>query len=241
MLNKLIPYFIFLTLLFSCGQQVAKSKLKKILSSDGHPRWQVITKDTPNKYSSNIFALSYRGSIRGTGFVISGKRNILYTNAHVALPWKEMCKVECPKFIGMNRANVIEITGFHETNEFNGTDLYLDLAAFKFKWLEKNIEVKEMHVSPKLPSVGEEIHVVGFTLYEYDFVVSNGKVRSENYEASYKPSFHYDPDTDNLNSGSPVFNSTGELIGMHFGIPRGSEFNRAIPFNLIVDKYSQLF
>lgn len=239
MVNKLI---LFSILLFSaaCGRFETKSQLKKILSK-GSPNWSIVTDTNKHEYSSNIFALSYRGQIRGTGFVVSGKRNVLFTNAHVALPWREMCKIKCPKLIGMNRDNVVEITGFHKTKDFNGIDLDLDFAILEFKWLEKSAEVKEMVVSDKLPVIEDGIQVVGFTFYESDFVISKGIVRGENFSANRKPSFHYDADTDNLNSGSPVFDSNNVLVGIHFGIPKGSEFNRAIPIHLLMSKYPYFF
>lgn len=239
MLSKLVAIAALLTIA-GCGHATNKSKLKRILSSNG-PQWEVITTNSQHRYSPNIMALFYRGKIRGSGFIPASGLRLLITNAHVALPWKEMCRIKCPKFIGINTDNAIEITGFYKTEQFTGTDRDFDLAIFKFKWIEKKRDIEDMTFAPRAPLIGEHIHLIGFTYFESDFVISRGVVTGENLYATYKPSFHYNADTENLNSGSPVFNIYDQLVGIHFGSPVKNGFNRAVSIPLIKMTYPELF
>lgn len=231
---------LFFILLYSCRHTPSNSSIKEILSKEG-PSWHLISDKKPHQYTQNIFAISFRNKIRGSGFVLGKNKNLIITNAHVVILWKEMCKTNCPMLLGLNSFNAIEITKFYKTPEFDGIDKELDLAILQFNWLEKKKELVDIPLKKEIPLIEEKISLLGFASLESDFVLSKGKVQTLNFKDTKKPYFSYNADTVPGMSGSPVFNELNELVGIHFGHPKGAKYNRAIPIRLIFDRYGHLF
>lgn len=202
------------------------------------PDWLIVENDraVPIHYR-NVFRLLLDNDQLGVGVVVNPESKQILVSLHVALLWERNCKryKKCPKLTAINSNNDLNIPNVFDSPIII-KDYKHDLAVLVFKVKRSirpmiTLEMKR----DSLPEVGEEVSIVSFIPDDGSMVLSPGKVMGTNYESRRKPSFGHDADTLPGMSGSPVFNSVGELIGIHFGRPRGDRFNKAIPISLMLD------
>lgn len=225
---RLIPVSLILFLcMASCGSHDNKHSTRSIIG-DEKPSWKIID-DADAKIqelNKNVFKLTTDGEIIGTGFYYNGS---IVTNAHVALRWKMQCQYfTCDDLVVENdyfEGVVSEVVTISKP---------LDHSKLRVDW--KKIQPSSLFrypVDENLPETGDEVYLIGYNHEIRKFVVSQGIVKNAKYNLIFKPFFAYDADTLPGMSGSPVINSNYEIIGIHFGIPNGAGFNRAIPVGLI--------
>ena len=131
----------------------------------------------------------------GSGFVISAPGYIL-TNHHVIAGKKQVIVIMDGK---EHRARVIRSNSGR------------DVALLK---LEQNFDAEPIRINAKPVSLGEEIYVVGTPLDEQlDFSISRGII-SANRVLNKRSYYQTDASVNPGNSGGPVFNSSGNVIGI---------------------------
>lgn len=228
---------ITVAILSSCGQP-NKSKLDQIHGNQDVPSWAIVPKNNMHKYHTyNVFSLNINGKKMAIGFVLGKDSLHLITNAHVALGWVMLRRMDSSLALtGANKLNKLQVT------KIVTIDKTLDFALLEFRWVDQPKSLQNMLISlDRLPDVGDSTYLLTHEVKSGLILRSSGDIIGNNYLDKRKPSFHYTADTLPGMSGSPLFNSIGELIGMHFGMPSESKFNRAIPIKLIAAKYPQFF
>jgi serine protease Do len=131
----------------------------------------------------------------GSGFVISAPGYVL-TNQHV---------------VGQNREVIVIIGGKEQRAVVVRSDAGRDVALLKLK---QPVDAEPMQIDTNKVSLGEEIYVVGTPLDErLDFSISRGIISARRTldERSY---YQTDAAINPGNSGGPVFNSSGNVIGI---------------------------
>ena len=156
---------------------------------------------------------SSRAKGSGSGFIykISGDSAYILTNHHVV--------------DGGNKWTVITSTDEEIEGNVLGSDQYLDLAVIKVKKKDYMTAVNVLPSDKKI-SLGETVFTIGAPVgYEYRGTVTNGIVSGLNrlVEVSVKNSLQSDYVIEVIqtntavnpgNSGGPLFNSNGEVIGI---------------------------
>ncbi len=131
----------------------------------------------------------------GSGFVISTPGYVL-TNHHVVAGKKEVIVIMDGK---EHRAVVVRSNSGR------------DVALLK---LEQNFDAEPMRINAKAVNLGEEIYVVGTPLDEQlDFSISRGII-SASRVLNKRSYYQTDASVNPGNSGGPVFNSSGNVIGI---------------------------
>lgn len=115
-------------------------------------------------------------------------------------------------------------------------DKNLDLGVYSLPSIEGGLPVSTSQVE-----LSDKVLVIGYSSMDNEIVVSAGSVKISDSLQEVKPYFGYDADTISGMSGAAVFNAAYEVIGLHFGKPIDAKYNRAIPINLIADRYPQFF
>jgi len=131
----------------------------------------------------------------GSGFVISAPGYVL-TNHHV---------------VAQNREVIVIMGGKQQRAVVVRSNPDRDVALLK---LERSFDAEPMHIDGNEVSLGEEIYVVGTPLDErLDFSISRGIISARRMlnEKSY---YQTDAAVNPGNSGGPVFNSSGNVIGI---------------------------
>ena len=131
----------------------------------------------------------------GSGFVISSPGYVL-TNHHV---------------VGQNREVIVIMHGEEQRAAVVRSHPGRDVALLK---LERRFEDEPMHIDTGEVSLGEEIYVVGTPLDErLDFSISRGIISAR--RTMEKQNFYQtDAAVNPGNSGGPVFNESGNVIGI---------------------------
>jgi len=157
----------------------------------------------------------------GSGFVISASGHVI-TNYHV---------------VGKSRELLVIVSGKEYRAHVVRSDPGRDVALLK---LNQKFDAKPLLINPNGVSLGEEIYVVGTPLDErLDFSISRGIIsarRSEDERNFYQTDAAVNPG----NSGGPVFNASGNVIGItvagFFTSDGGSKnINYVIPINDALD------
>ena len=228
---------VLVLILSSCGQPV-ETRLNQIQGDPNNPDWAFVPENEMPKYPAyNIFSLSVYGKKLATGFILSNNSTYLITNAHVALGWKMLRRMNPSlALIGENRLNTLQVT------KIITVDKKLDFALLEFRWQTQPKDLQNMILNiSRLPEVGTAAYLLTNVKNSGRLVKSVGDIVGQNYLEKKKPSFHHLADTIPGMSGSPVFSMQKELVGIHFGTPKGSDYNRAIPILLIVERHPGLF
>ena len=166
---------------------------------------QVVGVTTEVTYT-NFFGMNSSSAVSGTGFIISDNGYIL-TNYHV---------IEYAAQNGQS-VNVILHDGTRYTASIVGYERYNDVALLKID--ASGLHAVRLGNSDSI-SVGEVIYAVGNPLGELDFSMSTGHIsaldRAITSDESGVPinMFQLDAAVNSGNSGGPVYNAAGEVIGI---------------------------
>lgn len=188
--------------------------------------------DLFEKCKDGVLEINCRGkksAWSGSGYIISNKGYAI-TNAHVAADEDgQPCENIVVKVNRYNiKAKVIALAD-NKAGNSNGVDLAI------IKLIEMPAELKVMPLGNfDMVRTGEQIYVIGNSL-GYGTCITSGIVSDKNRNGWLM----YDCATNPGNSGSPVFNVKGEIIGTHFaGQPTSSGakaqgMNYAVPVSLV--------
>lgn len=170
-----------------------------------------------------------QGSWSGSGYIIS-RYGYAVTNAHVAADSDGYgCNDIKVRVCGQNvRAKVVVLA-----DDKAGHGSGVDLAIIQLERMPSGAKALPMGDSDALRT-GEQIYVIGNSL-GYGTCITGGIV-SDRYRNGY---IMYDCATNPGNSGGPVFNAKGEVIGTHAAGQRGDNgakvqgMNYAIPISVV--------
>lgn len=188
---------------------------------------------------TNYFGMQSTAPVSGSGFIVTGDGYIV-TNYHViAQAQKDQLTVSV--FLYNGEKYDARIVGFEESS---------DLAVLKIE--ATGLSAATLGNSDNL-SVGEEIFAIGNPLGELSFSLFSGRVSALNRDIQTKDAttgavttnnmFQVDAAVNQGNSGGPVYNDRGEVVGivtakyMNVGV-EGLGF--AIPINDVASMVDQL-
>ena len=166
---------------------------------------QVVGVTTEVTYT-NFFGMNSSSAVSGTGFIVSDDGYIL-TNYHVI------------ELAAQNNkdVNVILYDGTRYTASIVGYEKYNDIAVLKID--AAGLNAVSFGDSSSI-SVGDEVYAVGNPLGELDFSMSTGHVSALDRAITSDESgiainmFQIDAAVNSGNSGGPVYNTSGEVIGI---------------------------
>ena len=185
--------------------------------------------------SSNIFGQTSSSAVAGTGFIITSDGYIM-TNYHVIEPAYE---------------NNYKITVLFK----DGTSYEASIAGFEE---DSDVAVLKIDANDLSPvsignsdniAVGDSVFAIGHPLGELDFSMTSGRVsaldRSITADRNSAPinMFQFDAAINSGNSGGPVFNESGEVIGIataKVGSSGVEGLGFAIPINDAADIANEL-
>ena len=185
--------------------------------------------------SSNIFGQTSASAVAGTGFIITSDGYIM-TNYHVIEPAYE---------------NNYKITVLFK----DGTSYEASVAGFEE---DSDVAVLKIDANDLSPvsignsdniAVGDSVFAIGHPLGELDFSMTSGRVsaldRSITADRNSAPinMFQFDAAINSGNSGGPVFNESGEVIGIataKVGSSGVEGLGFAIPINDAADIANEL-
>lgn len=185
--------------------------------------------------SSNIFGLTSSSAVAGTGFIITSDGYIM-TNYHVIEPAYE---------------NNYKITVLFK----DGTSYEASIAGFEEDGDIAVLKIDANDLSPVTVgnsdniAVGDSVFAIGHPLGELDFSMTSGRVsaldRSITADRNSAPinMFQFDAAINSGNSGGPVFNESGEVIGIataKVGSSGVEGLGFAIPINDAADIANEL-
>ena len=185
--------------------------------------------------SSNIFGQTSASAVAGTGFIITSDGYIM-TNYHVIEPAYE---------------NNYKITVLFK----DGTSYEASIAGFEEDGDIAVLKIDANDLSPVTVgnsdniAVGDSVFAIGHPLGELDFSMTSGRVsaldRSITADRNSAPinMFQFDAAINSGNSGGPVFNESGEVIGIataKVGSSGVEGLGFAIPINDAADIANEL-
>ena len=154
--------------------------------------------------ATNIFGMTVSGSVSGSGFVISEDGYIL-TNYHV---------VE-DAYTGGYEVKVMFYDGSTYTAEIKGFDRNNDIAVLKID--AEGLNAAELGTSDSL-FVGDTVYAVGNPLGELSYSMTSGMVSATDRlittEEGTMTMFQFDAAVNEGNSGGPVYNTSGQVVGV---------------------------
>ena len=154
--------------------------------------------------TTNIFGMTVSGSVSGSGFVISEDGYIL-TNYHV---------VE-DAYTGGYEIKVVFYNGDSYTAEVKGFDRNNDIAVLKIE--AEGLNAAELGTSDSL-FVGDTVYAVGNPLGELNYSMTSGMVSATDRlittEEGTMTMFQFDAAVNQGNSGGPVYNTSGQVVGV---------------------------
>ena len=154
---------------------------------------------------TNFFGMTSSGAVSGSGFIISEDGYIL-TNYHV---------VENAHTANLD-IQVITADGTEYTAKIVGVEPNNDIAVLKVE--AQGLNAAALGNSDDL-RVGDEIYAVGNPLGELEFSMSSGHVSAldrviNTQESERINMFQIDAAVNEGNSGGPVYNAMGEVVGI---------------------------
>jgi serine protease Do len=176
----------------------------------------VLAQRPPEAAAADGLAASQQGS----GFIIS-RDGYLVTNHHVV--------------VGAQQISVLFPDGRREFAELIGTDAATDVALLKMKGELKNLSIAYLGNSDKL-EVGDWVVAIG-NPFGLDSSVAQGIISAKERVLGISE-FDDFIQTDALispgNSGGPLFNMRGEVVGINTAIVKGSSrIGFAVPINMV--------
>ena len=166
------------------------------------------------KVTTQSFFGTQTGTVSGSGFILSEDGYIL-TNYHV---------VEDAD-VGNLPVNVVLYDGSSYEARIVGKEDINDLAVLKIE--ASGLQPAVLGNSDEM-QVGDEIYVVGNPLGELEFSMSTGHVSALNRSITTEgaidiPMFQLDAAVNHGNSGGPVYNTRGEVVGIVTAKNSGSD------------------
>ena len=154
--------------------------------------------------TTNIFGMTASASVSGSGFVISEDGYIL-TNYHV---------IE-DAYSGGYEIKVVFYNGDSYTAEVKGFDRNNDIAVLKIE--AEGLNAAELGTSDSL-FVGDTVYAVGNPLGELNYSMTSGMVSATDRlittEEGTMTMFQFDAAVNQGNSGGPVYNVYGQVVGV---------------------------
>ena len=185
--------------------------------------------------SSNIFGQTSASAVAGTGFIITSDGYIM-TNYHVIEPAYEN-NYKITVLFKDGTSYDASVTGFEEDS---------DVAVLKID--ANDLSPVSIGNSDNI-AVGDSVFAIGHPLGELDFSMTSGRVsaldRSITADRNSAPinMFQFDAAINSGNSGGPVFNESGEVIGIataKVGSSGVEGLGFAIPINDAADIANEL-
>ena len=153
---------------------------------------------------TNVFGMTVSGSVSGSGFVISQDGYIL-TNYHV---------IE-DAYTGGYEVKVMFYNGDTYTAEIKGYERNNDIAVLKID--ATGLNAAELGTSDSL-YVGDTVYAVGNPLGELNYSMTSGMVSATDRlittEEGTMTMFQFDAAVNSGNSGGPVYNTSGQVVGV---------------------------
>lgn len=154
--------------------------------------------------TTNIFGMTVSGSVSGSGFVISDDGYIL-TNYHV---------IE-DAYNGGYEVKVMFYDGSTYTAEIMGYERNNDIAVLKID--AEGLDAASLGTSDSL-YVGDTVYAVGNPLGELNYSMTSGMVSATDRlittEEGTMTMFQFDAAVNEGNSGGPVYNTSGQVVGV---------------------------
>ena len=185
--------------------------------------------------SSNIFGQTSSSAVAGTGFIITSDGYIM-TNYHVIEPAYEN-NYKITVLFKDGTSYEASVAGFEEDG---------DIAVLKID--ANDLSPVSIGNSDNI-AVGDSVFAIGHPLGELDFSMTSGRVsaldRSITADRNSAPinMFQFDAAINSGNSGGPVFNESGEVIGIataKVGSSGVEGLGFAIPINDAADIANEL-
>jgi S1-C subfamily serine protease len=179
------------------------------------------------KSSEIVFEVEKIGTAHATGFVVDAKRGIIATNAHVTGISPSFVKINF--FDGsFTEARILYYDPVHDFGFYK-----IDPATVKFKL----IAVK-MGFGKKL-KVGDELLMIGNNEKE-EYSIKFGATANLNVNKGLRHSsyIHTTFDRTGGSSGSPVWNTRGEVVGIHASGTDTSSFE--LPIEYVLDALKKI-
>ena len=185
--------------------------------------------------SANIFGQTSSSAVAGTGFIITSDGYIM-TNYHVIEPAYEN-NYKITVLFKDGTSYDASVTGFEEDS---------DVAVLKID--ANDLSPVSIGNSDNI-AVGDSVFAIGHPLGELDFSMTSGRVsaldRSITADRNSAPinMFQFDAAINSGNSGGPVFNESGEVIGIataKVGSSGVEGLGFAIPINDAADIANEL-
>ena len=185
--------------------------------------------------SANIFGQTSASAVAGTGFIITSDGYIM-TNYHVIEPAYEN-NYKITVLFKDGTSYDASVTGFEEDS---------DVAVLKID--ANDLSPVSIGNSDNI-AVGDSVFAIGHPLGELDFSMTSGRVsaldRSITADRNSAPinMFQFDAAINSGNSGGPVFNESGEVIGIataKVGSSGVEGLGFAIPINDAADIANEL-
>lgn len=155
----------------------------------------------------------------GTGFVIP-QYQIIITNEHVVRENKSV--VIEGKMIERQKASVVFL------------DEYKDIAFLHYEHVKEKF--RDIEIYNGSITLGSSVLALGHP-FGLKFTATRGIISSLNYELGTMTYLQHDAALNPGNSGGPLFNSEGKLLGLNtFIIKEGQNIGLALPFSEILDR-----
>ena len=168
------------------------------------PDWQTVASDVSGSVVSIQTALS-NGTAKGSGAIIDTEGHII-TNNHV--------------ISGAQQIQVTLANGNMYSATLVGTDATTDLAVIKLDNPPSDLKAVEFADSDKL-AVGENVMAIGNPLGELEFTMTSGMISALDRTITTSDGtdsginmFQIDAAVNAGNSGGPVYNTSGQVIGI---------------------------
>jgi serine protease Do len=155
--------------------------------------------------TTNVFGQQVSGTVSGTGFIITSDGYILTNNHVIAEAYNGGHDITV--ILSDGTTYKAEIVGFEDDN---------DIAVLKID--AKGLDAVTIGDSDKM-EVGEDIYAVGNPLGELTYTITSGIVSAlgrsiTGNDGTNINMFQIDAAVNSGNSGGPVYNSSGEVIGV---------------------------
>ena len=216
-----------------CGTPIIKKESisNPVKQSDNKESGVEIYNDNISAVVKISAATSLSEGFCGTGFIVSND-GLVVTNTHVVSHNRKPCKFLSATINNTTVKCTLQKMG--DDNDGNGSGV--DCALLKLDHMPADAKVLKLGNSD-LVNVGERVYYIGNSLGE-GLCITSGIVSDKNRMRPEKkhPFIMTDAATNPGNSGGPLFNEKGEVIGLHVSARSGAVGMKfAIPINVVID------